>query len=231
MRGLTLIAAAGLIAAPLFVSDIPAAKAGDIENGLAGSFKMPVTSMKDRPFASVVMQQYDFSCGAAAVATLLTHHYGRPTPESDVFESMYENGDQAVIQQNGFSFLDMKEYFTRIGVKADGFELTLDEINDLGVPAIALIDLDGYSHFVLIKGIRAKRVLIGNPALGIMSMSREKFDAIRQPVVLIVRSQAKVGRKHFNQVAEWGVKPDAPLGSGAARNNSTMYLDMFGNTW
>src|SRR5262245_13682690 len=202
MRGLQLIASAALIAAPLFLMDLPVAVAGgDIESGFAGSMKLPVTSMKSRPFKSVIMQQYDFSCGAAVVATLLTHHYGKPTPEADVFKAMYETGDQAVIQQDGFSFLDMKNYFNSVGFRADGFELGLDDIGELGVPAIALINLKGYNHFVLIKGIKDNRILIADPAFGTYAMEKEKFEAIRQPVVLLVRNQAKVGRKHFNQVA------------------------------
>lgn len=231
MRGLTLLAAAGLIAAPLFTSDPPAATAGDIESGLAGSLKMPVTSMKARPFKNVVMQQYDFSCGAAVVATVLTHHYGQKVPESDVFTSMYENGDQAVIQVEGFSFLDMKAYFNRLGMKADGYELTLDEIAEVGVPVISLINLEGYNHFVVIKGIKGKRVLIGDPAFGTLVMERDKFDAIRQGIVLVVRSKAKVGRKHFNQVAEWGIKPEAPAKNGLLRNSAPVYIEMRGTTW
>jgi len=231
MRRLTIIAIAALLAAPLTTAVQNSAKAQGIESGAAGSFRMPVTSMRERPFQSVIMQQYDFSCGAAAVAMLLTHHYGIASTEKEVFTSMYESGDQTKIQQEGFSFLDMKAYIERIGMKADGFELNLDEINKLGVPAVALIDLKGYSHFVLIKGIQGKRVLLGNPAAGMMAMDREEFDKIRQPVVLIIRSKATVGRKHFNQVAEWGVKPGAPVGNGLARSNATMFVDMFGNNF
>lgn len=231
MRILTIVALTALMAAPLATADMYSAKAQGIETGAAGSFRLPVTSMRDRPFQSVIMQQYDFSCGAAAVAMLLTHHYGVASTEQEVFTSMYENGDQAKIQQYGFSFLDMKSHIERIGMKADGFELTLDEVLKLGVPAIALIDLKGYSHFVLIKGIKGDRVLLGNPAAGMMAMNREEFEKIRQPVVLIVRSKATVGRKHFNQTAEWGVKPDAPIANGRATNGSTMFVDMFGNNF
>jgi len=231
MRVLTLIAMVALLAAPLATADLHSAKAQGIETGAAGSFRLPVTSMRERPFQSVIMQQYDFSCGAAAIAMLLTHHYGIVSTEQEVFTSMYENGDQANIQQYGFSFLDMKSYIERIGMKADGFELTMDEVLKLGVPAIALIDLKGYSHFVLIKGIKDNRVLLGNPAAGMMAMNREEFDAIRQPVVLIVRSKATVGRKHFNQTADWGVKPEAPVGNGRTTGVSTMFVDMFGNNF
>src|SRR5262245_66150602 len=98
MRGLKLMASAAVIAA-LFMADPPAAVAGgDIESGFAGGMKFPVTSMKARPFKSVVMQQYDFSCGAAVVATFLTHHYGHPTPDAEVFQALYEKGHQSGTQ-------------------------------------------------------------------------------------------------------------------------------------
>ena len=116
-------------------------------------------------------------------------------------------------------------------MKADGYGLTLDEVSELGVPVIALIDLEGYNHFVVVKGIKGKRVLLGDPAFGTMVMDRKKFDSIRQDIFLVVRSKAKVGRKHFNQVAEWGVKPEAPTAKAVLRNSSTMYVDMFGTTW
>ena len=44
------------------------------------SYSMSVRSLKEmrlrEAFRTTLRQQYDFSCGSAAVATLLTHHYG-----------------------------------------------------------------------------------------------------------------------------------------------------------
>ena len=53
-----------------------------------GSYTVSVISWRDIPFRSVVRQQYDYSCGSAAVATLLRHHYGITVPENEVFQSM-----------------------------------------------------------------------------------------------------------------------------------------------
>ena len=75
-----------------------------------GDVVMPVVSIRQARLATTLLQQYDFSCGSAAVATLLTHHYGLPTSESSVFESMYRQGDQQKIQREGFSLLDMKRF-------------------------------------------------------------------------------------------------------------------------
>src|SRR5208283_4171640 len=78
------------------------------------SINVPLHSIKQlklmRAFRTTWHQQYDFSCGSAAVATLLSFHYGRPTNETTVFKAMFAAGDQARIQVQGFSLLDMKRY-------------------------------------------------------------------------------------------------------------------------
>ena len=62
---------------------LPAARAGDVYlNGLAvgaGSMKVSVQSFQGRKFSTTVKQEYDFSCGSAALATLLTFSYHQPT--------------------------------------------------------------------------------------------------------------------------------------------------------
>ena len=39
-----------------------------------GSYQRQVMTWWDIPFRSVIRQRYDFSCGSAALATLLTSH-------------------------------------------------------------------------------------------------------------------------------------------------------------
>ena len=84
-----------------------------------GGFAARVVSVKEARFTTTVHQQYDFSCGSAAVATLLTHHYGMPVTEREVFAQMFERGDQAKIRKHGFSMLDMKRYLESRGLQAD----------------------------------------------------------------------------------------------------------------
>src|SRR3546814_6408724 len=47
-----------------------------------GTYQLQVMTWWDIPFRSVIRQRYDFSCGSAALATLLTYHYGAPTSEA-----------------------------------------------------------------------------------------------------------------------------------------------------
>src|SRR5690606_15568794 len=120
--------------------------------------------LKEARFRTTLPQQYDFSCGSAATATLLTFQYGYPVSEEDVFVQMYRNGDQRKIQTEGFSLLDMRRYLESQGFTADGFELPLDKLLEEGLPAIVLLNDRGYRHFVVVKGLRDGRVLLGDPA-------------------------------------------------------------------
>lgn len=184
--------------------------------GIGGSYTVPVTSMKESRFRATMRQQFDFSCGSAAVATLLTHQYGTPVNEQTVFEGMYANGDQAKIRQEGFSLLDMKRYLRTQGFDADGFVQPLDKLAESGLPAIVLIAEKGYHHFVVLKGFRDGRVLLGDPATGTRAMSYASFEAIWQNRLLFVihnRQQLAV----FNDPVDWRAAPGAPRNSAVQR--------------
>lgn len=184
---------------------------------IAGGVIVPVSSIRQERLAGTLLQQYDFSCGSAAVATLLTHHYGYPVSESTVFEHMYKQGDQAKIQREGFSLLDMKRFLKTHGFEADGFEQPLEKLAETRVPAIVLINENGYLHFVVVKGLRGERVLIGDPANGTRAVSRKAFDANWQSRLLfVVHNRMESAR--FNLSSDWRAAPQAPLTAGVNRN-------------
>ena len=187
-----------------------------------GDYTLPLTSLKQSRTRTTLIQKYDFSCGSAAIATLLTHHYNYPVTEETVFQGMYEHGDQAKIHREGFSLLDMKRFLAAHGVEADGFQLPLDKLNEARVPAIVLINESGYHHFVVVKGVQDERVLLGDPARGTRTMSRKDFEAKWQySLRFVIHNQ--MDRAKFNVAAEWRVTPRAPLGSGIGRASMMDY--------
>ena len=81
-RGLALLLACAF-AAP--------ASAGSLDVRAPGaSYSLKVTSLKEARFRTTVPQRYDFSCGSAATATLLTWHFGHPVTEGEVFKAILE---------------------------------------------------------------------------------------------------------------------------------------------
>jgi predicted double-glycine peptidase len=191
----------------------PLAGAGALELQLAGArFQVPVASVKQLRFGATMRQQYDFSCGSAALATLLTFHYGHPVSEQRVFEHMYIHGDQKKIRKEGFSMLDMQRYAAASGFRADGFELPLQKLADAGLPAIVLVSERGYHHFVVIKGIARERILVGDPSNGARAMPRAAFEAIWVGKLLFVIHDYP-GTVRFNAPTDWRAAPAAPLNS------------------
>ncbi len=182
------------------------------------TYAVPVQTQVGARYAATMRQQYDFSCGSAAVATLLTYHYGTPTGEETVFAEMFRHGEAERIEREGFSMLDMKQYLARRGFEADGFELPLDELSEARVPAIVLISDHGYQHFVVVKGLRDGRVLIGDSATGTRALPRARFEQLWQNRLLFVIHNRQL-LATFNNAADWLQHPAAPLASGVARDS------------
>lgn len=189
----------------------------DMRVPAGGAYQVRVTSLKEARFSTTIPQQFDFSCGSAATATLLTFQYGYPVSEQDVFVRMYNYGDQARIQKEGFSLLDMRRYLQSQGFQADGFELPLEKLQEEGVPAIVLLNDRGYRHFVVVKGLKNGRVLLGDPARGTRAMPRSRFDALwDNRVLFVVHNRRELAR--FNQDRDWRTAPPAPLDIGIQRD-------------
>lgn len=172
---------------------------------------VPVRSIRELRFLTTIRQQYDYSCGSAALATLLTHHYGIPTREDDVLRDMIAHGDPEVIRQQGFSLLDMQRYLERRGLRSNGFRLPLQRYAELRVPAVALINNDGYRHFVVVRGMDEDRVLIADPNLGGRTLSRSEFEAIWNGVMFFVLDRVEEAQRSFGRPSDWAARPRAPV--------------------
>jgi len=173
---------------------------------------LSVQSFQSRRFSAVIPQRFDYSCGSAALATLLTYSYDMPVGEMPVFQSMVTHGDKALIEKYGFSLLDMKEYLQRAGLPSGGFRAPIEKLAQVGVPAIVLINERGYHHFVVITGIEDGRVLIADPAVGMRSERLGAFENQWSGIFFVILNHASEARASFNQEHNWTLAPEAPIG-------------------
>jgi uncharacterized protein len=182
----------------------------------AGDIDVPVHSMAERRFLTVVHQRYDFSCGSAALATLLRFHYGNNASEQSVFMGMWQNGDRPQISKLGFSLLDMKRYLAAHGVRAEGYVVSLDDIARTRVPGIALINVRGYRHFVVVKGVEGGQVLVGDPSLGIRLIDAKSFSSTWNGILFALVDAVADGKRSFGRESEWAL---------VARSRATMAME------
>src|SRR5690606_810776 len=114
-----------------------------------------------------------------------------------IFVGMWKEGDREQIRRLGFSLLDMKHYLHARGIKADGYVVTLKDIQATGVPGIALIDMRGYKHFVVVKGVEGGQVLVGDPSVGIRLIGIKHFNAMWNGILFALGDSVEQGKKSF----------------------------------
>ena len=118
-----------------------------IETG-AQRISRPVMSFLEMRERNLVRQGWDISCGAAALSTVLTYHFGAPYSEATIAVSILRNTDPArVRERGGFSLLDLKRFAEAVGYSADGYaNLTLEDLNEANVPAILPVRIQNLDH-------------------------------------------------------------------------------------
>lgn len=159
-----LLMACVLLPVPMTVHAGDVAFSGVLPNGAL--YTGQVESMQERRFRNLVRQHTDYSCGAAALATILKHAYHLNTDEATVIEGMMGVADPELVRQRGFSLLDIKRYVESLGMRGRGYRVNEERLKNLRVPGLVLMDVRGFRHFVVLKQVRDDMAEIGDPILG-----------------------------------------------------------------
>ena len=127
-------------------------------------------------YRNIVRQAYDYSCGSAALVTVINNYLGIEVTEKDAMEGMLEHGErEKIIARRGFSLLDMKRYVATLGGDAAGFRADMKDLAELKQPAIVPIHYAGFKHFVVFRGMREGKVFIADPSAGHIVFSSDEF--------------------------------------------------------
>ena len=135
-------------------------------------------TLKELRDRNVVKQKEDYSCGAAALATLLLYYYGEDTSEVELLALLKEQiapEEWPTKSVQGFSLLDLKKVAQVKGFRAAGFELTIQQLAKLTAPVIVFIEPLGYKHFAVFRGVDRGRVYLADPSRGNLRMSVHRF--------------------------------------------------------
>ncbi|GLQ33222.1 C39 family peptidase [Litoribrevibacter albus] len=144
----------------------------------------PLAAMRYR---NMVRQAYDYSCGSAALTTILDYYLGRNFQERHVMEGLLEYGEtEKIVERRGFSLLDMKRLVTALGHPAGGFKASIDDLVELEHPAIVPIEYAGFKHFVVVRDVLDGRVFLADPSLGNLSFTLTRFEEIWDRNVLFI---------------------------------------------
>lgn len=130
-------------------------------------------------FRGIVRQAYDYSCGSAALTTVLNGHAGLKLTEQQTMEGLLRFGEyERIIERRSFSLLDMKRFVTALGYESGGYRGEFSDLIKQKQPAIIPIHYAGFKHFVVYKAFKDGRVYVADPALGNISFDQERFKEI-----------------------------------------------------
>lgn len=148
-----------------------------------------LTSWVEQRDQGVVKQERDYSCGAAAVATLLTHHWGREVSESDVLNAWLAQFSQEELSlqmfvDEGFSLWHIAMLGGPLGYRATGLQVPIVSLATLKQPLLIYVEPFGQPHFTLVTQGSEKGVWLSDPSWGRVYVSfRELRDWVNSDSV------------------------------------------------
>ncbi len=133
----------------------------------------------EQQFRGIVKQAYDYSCGSAALTTLLNGYIGEKLNERQTMDGLMRYGEyDRIVERRSFSLLDMKRFVTALGYSSGGYKGKFSDLVALDKPAIVPIAYAGFKHFVVFKTYKDGRVFVADPALGNLSFSADHFQEV-----------------------------------------------------
>ncbi|MDN5417091.1 MAG: C39 family peptidase, partial [Acinetobacter sp.] len=146
----------------------------------------------ENQFRGIVRQGYDYSCGSAALTTLLNGYVGTNLTEQQTMEGLLRFGEyNRIIERRSFSLLDMKRFVAAIGYESGGYRGEFTDLINQNQPVIVPISYAGFKHFVVFKAYKDGRVYVADPALGNISFDQERFKQIWENNTLFVINAPK----------------------------------------
>jgi predicted double-glycine peptidase len=141
-------------------------------------FSKNLKTWKDVVEYNIVMQKFDYSCGPAAMATLMTYYFQDEVTEREILLNIVSSLSAEEFENRkdeGLSLLDLKQYAEQRGYQAVGIRLEVSSLPKLRGPVLVYLETADFKHFAILRGIREDRVYIADPSRGNVRMSISDF--------------------------------------------------------
>jgi len=178
------IGATGLAIASATGCSLPAARDAEDAAALVRSenrlLRKHVDDWEDVKQRNIVMQDHEYTCGAASLATLMQYYFHDDVTEKqilDVIERQMPEDEWTEKFTAGLSMRDLmraaraKEF----GYEAETRELKLSDLVKLTAPVIVHLKKGEFQHFVVYRGIVEDRVYLADPIRGNLRMAVDEF--------------------------------------------------------
>lgn len=141
-------------------------------------FIKPVKSWWAIKRENVVMQQHEYSCGAAALATVAQYYWGDNKTEEQFLVAILGSLSKEDLEErvkNGLSMTDLRKAAVKLDYLSSMGKRTLSELSEVKIPVIVRLKKDEFEHFVVFRGIKDDRVFLADSIRGNLRISVNQF--------------------------------------------------------
>lgn len=143
----------------------------------------------------VVLQERDFSCGAAALSTVLQYQWGGTETETQILTALLNmlSREELIDRfQNGLTLTDLRRLAAGFGYQTVIGRLPLEKLRESKIPLIVGITTRGYNHFIVYRGMDDHYVYTADPSGGKMRVPIDVFakEWQRNAVLVVVKPGA-----------------------------------------
>ncbi|TWU25963.1 C39 family peptidase [Bythopirellula polymerisocia] len=154
-----------LLAASYLSSALAAPPIRDSQH-IASKYVCSWKSLKER---NVVMQKRDYSCGAAALATVIKFYIGDPMNEGVILRTLdglltFEEVKDRI--ENGLAMSDLRKAAVELSYQSVVAQMSLEQLFESKVPLVVGITENEYKHFVVYRGTDYQYVYLADPIRG-----------------------------------------------------------------
>lgn len=142
--------------------------------------QIPLKSYSELKSKNLIKQQYDFSCGAASLATLLTYYLDEKTSEKEILDFLFPD-IKDFTQKQEISFLDLANFSKSKGFKALGLSIDFSTLLEVKVPVIVYLLTRKNQHFSVFIGADKNFIYLADPSFGNIKIKYKKFKEMFTP--------------------------------------------------
>jgi len=153
---------------------------------------------------NIVMQRRDYSCGAAALATVAKYYWDDDLDEEfflTLLDQILTREEAEERVENGLAMADLRKVAVKAGYQAVVGKLTFEKLGESKVPLVVGIIVNEYDHFVVYRGTDGIHVYLADPIRGNLRIPSQVFvkQWQKNAVLAIVNPKKKV--KKYSQLS------------------------------
>jgi predicted double-glycine peptidase len=168
------------------------------------TFQERICSYYELQRMRVVMQKRDYSCGAAALATIVRYYWGDDVDEETFLEIMIQILSREELEErveNGLALTDLRNIANKAGYQASMGKLKFSELAESKVPVVVGIVTNEHEHFVVFRGTDGYWVYVADPLRGNVRLPICVFQQQWQENAILVVAKPGVKVKDVNPLA------------------------------